>query len=312
MLPVPVLLPAVALAPASLAWMEALQRAATTALLSASLAWTRTLAKSTSLSRSSSQLCAHVTLAGLCHSYMRYARPFLVDRLRTSIAELGDKLRSSTAARKIVFGHHPCYTKGRLHAEDGWCLGKDTYTVCCLSYYHPRHISDVHAHTQRFSTSLLPSASTSLCRRPWESLLLLAVVSHHLPMRARVSRTLTARRPRDSGSRTCCPRVAPTHTLRASSGCLFLFARRTRPFVVNALSAVGLWTCRTRACDADAQSDGSAARRMRCHAAVLLLRGRRPEYPLGLGRHVTCDRLCGSCVRYTPQRHVAHDADVPF
>ncbi len=139
LLPVPVLLPAVALAPASLAWMEALQRAATTALLSASLAWTRTLAKSTSLSRSSSQLCAHVTLAGLCHSYMRYARPFLVDRLRTSIAELGDKLRSSTAARKIVFGHHPCYTKGRLHAEDGWCLGKDTYTVCCLSYYHPRH-----------------------------------------------------------------------------------------------------------------------------------------------------------------------------
>jgi hypothetical protein len=203
-------------------------------------------------------------------------------------------------------------TAGVLARTHTRCVVSLTITLATHSRAQGLTHSDVHAHTQRFSTSLLPSASTSLCRRPWESLLLLAVVSHHLPMRARVSRTLTARRPRDSGSRTCCPRVAPTHTLRASSGCLFLFARRTRPFVVNALSAVGLWTCRTRACDADAQSDGSAARRMRCHAAVLLLRGRRPEYPLGLGRHVTCDRLCGSCVRYTPQRHVAHDADVPF
>ena len=53
--------------------------------------------------------------------------PNLTEELKAAISELSAKLDASTARWKIVYAHHPIYTKGRLHGITGRCLGKQKF-----------------------------------------------------------------------------------------------------------------------------------------------------------------------------------------
>jgi len=58
----------------------------------------------------------------------RYRDPDLHMKLHSYIAELAESLRASTATWKIVFAHHPMYTKGLKHGVLGRCLRDRQYT----------------------------------------------------------------------------------------------------------------------------------------------------------------------------------------
>ena len=58
----------------------------------------------------------------------RYRYPEVEVLLHTYIASLLSDLKKSTARWKIVFAHHPMYTKGFKHGVLGDCLRNETYT----------------------------------------------------------------------------------------------------------------------------------------------------------------------------------------
>jgi len=68
-----------------------------------------------------------------CQESVRRARPHLKEDLRHYIRDLDEKLRQSQATWKVVFGHHPMYTKGVNHGRLGRCLRDDKYEVQTLS-----------------------------------------------------------------------------------------------------------------------------------------------------------------------------------
>lgn len=64
-----------------------------------------------------------------CQNYRvrprQFKYPTIAEDLRGFVADLSDRLRTSTARWKIVYGHHPIYTKGRLHHEESETLKRD-------------------------------------------------------------------------------------------------------------------------------------------------------------------------------------------
>ena len=54
-----------------------------------------------------------------CQEYIQRAYPFLREQLHADILQLAAQLKSSPARFKIVYGHHPCYTKGIAHGKTG-------------------------------------------------------------------------------------------------------------------------------------------------------------------------------------------------
>jgi 3',5'-cyclic AMP phosphodiesterase CpdA len=57
-----------------------------------------------------------------CQEGVRNAYPHSLCDLQTQVTELGEKLSSSEATWKIVFGHHPMYNKGARHSIEGHLL----------------------------------------------------------------------------------------------------------------------------------------------------------------------------------------------
>lgn len=63
-----------------------------------------------------------------CQRSVRVTHPELQYELKDFIIDLNQKLMQSTARWKVVYGHHPFYTKGRHHGVLGRCLKDDKYT----------------------------------------------------------------------------------------------------------------------------------------------------------------------------------------
>eukprot|EP00299_Pterocystis_sp_00344_P016306 c8180_g1_i1.p1 GENE.c8180_g1_i1~~c8180_g1_i1.p1 ORF type:complete len:317 (+),score=57.03 c8180_g1_i1:1-951(+) len=63
-----------------------------------------------------------------CQGHVRRARPSVKERLYDFKENLKQSLAASAADWKIVFAHHPLYTKSVLHGGLGRCLRDDFYT----------------------------------------------------------------------------------------------------------------------------------------------------------------------------------------
>ena len=63
------------------------------------------------------------------HSDTRAAYPDSVDRLHDTVLQLQERLSACTSEWKVVFGHHPIYTKGAHHRRNGVYLGTSGPTV---------------------------------------------------------------------------------------------------------------------------------------------------------------------------------------
>jgi len=64
-----------------------------------------------------------------CQESVRYFHPDLQEALKEYVHELDKKLQQSTATWKVVFAHHPIYTKGVKHGVLGRILRNDTYKM---------------------------------------------------------------------------------------------------------------------------------------------------------------------------------------
>lgn len=62
-----------------------------------------------------------------CQNSVVKRNPAITGELKKHMAELSDSLKRSTATWKIVFAHHPMYTKGVHHGLIGRCLRDKTY-----------------------------------------------------------------------------------------------------------------------------------------------------------------------------------------
>ena len=60
-------------------------------------------------------------------AYILRAYPYLKAQLRKDIMRLDEQLAQSKAKFKIVFGHHPCYTKSNGHGIEADCLRTTKY-----------------------------------------------------------------------------------------------------------------------------------------------------------------------------------------
>jgi tartrate-resistant acid phosphatase type 5 len=56
--------------------------------------------------------------------------PEMRGKLREFRDGLRERLLASTADYKVVFGHHPLFTKGRYHGREGVCLREREYSSC--------------------------------------------------------------------------------------------------------------------------------------------------------------------------------------
>lgn len=62
-----------------------------------------------------------------CQDYIRFEIPKLVPELHGAVASLRGMLAECPSDYKIMFGHHPSYTKGSLHGEDGVYLRSERF-----------------------------------------------------------------------------------------------------------------------------------------------------------------------------------------
>lgn len=62
-----------------------------------------------------------------CQDHVVFSFPEVKDRMHLFVANLKEKLKSSTARWKIVFAHHPLYTGGKGHLYPAVCLRERSY-----------------------------------------------------------------------------------------------------------------------------------------------------------------------------------------
>lgn len=67
-----------------------------------------------------------------CQGHVQRSHPATIRLLREEKPWLSSALASSCADWKIVFGHHPMYTKGNGHQATALCLRENSYT--CEKY----------------------------------------------------------------------------------------------------------------------------------------------------------------------------------
>jgi hypothetical protein len=63
-----------------------------------------------------------------CQGHVQHSNPETIPRLRSEKDWLNEQLIQSNAHWKIVFGHHPMYTKGKGHGSVARCLRDTSYT----------------------------------------------------------------------------------------------------------------------------------------------------------------------------------------